>query len=74
MSVRAAMDGKGVALVPSVLVSDDIQAGRLIVAVTERVSSDGDYYLLYKKERAKDRAIAVFREWLMSEVTELQSI
>lgn len=71
MSVRAAMDGKGVALVPNVLVSDDIQAGRLIVAVTERVSSDGDYYLLYKKERAKDRAIAVFREWLMAEVAEL---
>lgn len=70
MSVRAAIDGKGVALVPHILVKEDIQSGRLIVPVTERVPSEGDYYLMYRKERAKDRAISAFREWLLSEVVQ----
>ena len=68
MSVRAAIEGKGIALVPQILVEDELGDGRLMVPVTERVASDGDYYLLFKKERAKDKAIAAFRTWLMSEV------
>lgn len=71
MSVRAAIDGKGVALVPKVLVDEEIEAGRLVVPVAERVSSEGAYYMLFQKERAKDRAIAAFRAWLLSEVADL---
>lgn len=70
MSVRAAMEGKGIALVPDVLVEEDIAAGRLVVPVEDRVSSDGDYFLLYRKDRSKDRAISAFREWLISELSE----
>jgi LysR family glycine cleavage system transcriptional activator len=68
MSVRAAMDGKGIALVPSVLVTEDVDAGRLVIPVAERVLSDGDYYLLFRKDRAKDRAISAFCDWLLAEV------
>jgi LysR family glycine cleavage system transcriptional activator len=68
MSLRAALDGRGVALIPDILARKDIAAGNLIVPVRERAPSGGDYYLLYKKDRATDRAIFAFRQWLLAEV------
>lgn len=68
MSMRAALEGRGVALVPDVLVADDVASGNLIVPVRERVQSGGEYCLLYRKERAEDDAIAAFRQWVHAEV------
>lgn len=74
MSVRAAIEGRGIALVPDVLVAEEIASGRLAVPVRERITSGGDYCLLYRKERADDYAIAAFRNWLHAEVAAMPSI
>ncbi|WP_147432361.1 LysR substrate-binding domain-containing protein [Pararobbsia silviterrae] len=67
MSVRAALDGRGVALVPDVVVQDHLASGDLVVTSTARIVSAGEYYLLYRKERADESAIAAFREWIGGE-------
>jgi LysR family transcriptional regulator, glycine cleavage system transcriptional activator len=67
MSLGAAISGRGVALVPDLLAREELASGRLVTPVPEHAPSGGDYYLLYKKERAGDRAISAFRQWLLSE-------
>jgi LysR family transcriptional regulator, glycine cleavage system transcriptional activator len=67
MSVRAALDGRGVALVPDVLVADNVASGELIVPCSVRILSGGDYCVLYRKERADEEAIASFRKWIALE-------
>ncbi|QDX20872.1 LysR family transcriptional regulator [Pandoraea pnomenusa] len=67
MSVRAALDGRGVALVPDVVVEDQLRSGELVVASPVRVASAGDYHLIYRRERIDEPAIAAFREWIMAE-------
>lgn len=74
MSVGAAIEGRGIALVPEVLVSGDIASGRLVVPVRERITSGGDYCLLYRKEHADDYAVAAFRHWLRAEVAAMPAI
>lgn len=67
MSMRAALDGRGVALVPDVVVEDHLASGELVIASPVRVVSAGEYYLMYRKERAAEPAIAAFREWIAGE-------
>jgi LysR family glycine cleavage system transcriptional activator len=67
MSVRAALEGRGVALVPDILVAEHVASGELAVPCDARISSGGDYCLLYRKERADEDAIASFRKWIVSE-------
>jgi LysR family transcriptional regulator, glycine cleavage system transcriptional activator len=67
MTLQAAMQGKGIACVPGILVADDIAAGRLAAPFPQRVESAGAYHLLYRKHEADSRKIRVFRDWLLSE-------
>ncbi|CFB62742.1 LysR family transcriptional regulator [Pandoraea apista] len=67
MSVRAALDGRGVALVPDVVVEDQLASGDLVIASPARVASAGDYYAIYRRERADEPAIAAFRAWIAAE-------
>lgn len=66
MALQAAARGQGIACVPTIVVADDIAAGRL-VAPFQRVESAGSYHLLYRKHEAHSRKIQIFRDWLMSE-------
>ena len=49
MAIQAAMEGRGIALVPDVLVMDDIRSGLLVQAIPARVPSAGQYYLIGRK-------------------------
>ncbi|SAK97197.1 LysR family transcriptional regulator [Caballeronia temeraria] len=66
--LQAAIDGQGIALARSVMVHDDIAAGRLIrlfpdIAFTSPLS----YYVVYRPERASLPRLAAFRDWLVRE-------
>ncbi|NRP87211.1 HTH-type transcriptional activator AmpR [Ensifer adhaerens] len=70
--VEAAARGVGVALVPVVMFSHEIEAGRIvqpfrITAVT------GSYWLTRLKSRAETASMKAFRQWLTAEIEDLPS-
>jgi len=67
MSIEAAMNGLGLALVPDFYVTAELRDGRLIEPLPgHRVRRPGGYYLLHLKTRDRDPAIRAFRTWLFS--------
>lgn len=66
MSIEAAREGRGIALVPDILLTDTTL--RDIVPLTRfKVPSAGEYYLLSLAERCKEREIRLFREWMQEQ-------
>ncbi len=68
MTIQAAIEGRGVALVPQVLAQGDIAAGLLVPAMHRRISSDGRYFLIGRKRSWEQGKVRIFKEWLMQEV------
>lgn len=64
MATEAALHCLGVALVPRLLVEDELGSGRLIEVVRHDFLSDRSYYLIYPEHKAEQPALAVFRDWL----------
>ncbi len=67
MSIEAAVNGLGLALVPDFFVATELRDGRLVEPLPgQRVRRPGGYYLLHLKGRAREPAIRAFRDWLLS--------
>lgn len=67
MSIEAAVNGLGLALVPDFFVATELRDGRLVEPLpSQRVRRPGGYYLLHLKGRAREPAIGAFRDWLLS--------
>lgn len=62
--IQAALQGEGIAVVPRILIEDDLAAGRLVVALDKPVMSAGAYYLLCKQEHANLYKVRTFRDWI----------
>ncbi|MDX1432759.1 MAG: transcriptional regulator GcvA [Gammaproteobacteria bacterium] len=67
MAVQAAVDGQGVALVGSVLVADDIAAGRLVRPFELSFPVNFAYYIVCPEKTAERPRVVAFREWLLEE-------
>lgn len=67
MTLQAATEGRGVALVPKVLVLSDLAAGHLVAPFGAAVESAGSYYLLCRQHQWDLAKIRAFREWLSAE-------
>jgi LysR family transcriptional regulator, glycine cleavage system transcriptional activator len=68
MAIEAAREGKGIALIPDILLTDSTL--RDIVPLEQfKLPSAGEYYLLSLAERGKEREICLFREWMQEQVT-----
>ncbi|HJO97609.1 MAG: transcriptional regulator GcvA [Rhodospirillales bacterium] len=65
--VQAAIAGEGVALGRSVLVADDLAAGRLIKPFDISLPAEFAYYVVCPEADAKRPKVAAFREWLLDE-------
>ena len=72
--IRAVMSGMGIALVPSCLVQENIDAGLVAAPLrngadsaksAEPYQSSFGYYRCYPPERAQVPALAVFRDWIL---------
>jgi len=71
--VQAAIDGHGVALGRSVMVHDDLAAGRLVRLFSRTVCpSQLAYYVVYRPECAVLPRLSAFRDWLQSEALIMQ--
>lgn len=68
--LQAAMDGQGLALARSVMVRDDLQAGRLIRPFADKgldCPLTQAYYVVYRPECGELPKVQAFRDWLLSE-------
>lgn len=69
--LQAAIDGQGLALARSVMVKDDLEAGRLIRPFAGRgldCPLTQAYYVVYRPESGELPKVKAFRDWLLSEV------
>jgi LysR family transcriptional regulator, glycine cleavage system transcriptional activator len=67
MALDAARKGKGIALVPDILLSNDDGAKGLCVPLMSDVNSAGEYYLLIHESRLDDPQVQKFRTWILTE-------
>lgn len=64
MAVAAAVHGMGVALVPRMLIEDELERGLLVLACRQGLRSDRAYYLVTPERDAGKPALGLFRAWL----------
>jgi LysR family glycine cleavage system transcriptional activator len=67
MALRAAVNCKGVAILPSLLLDHSLEGMDLVRPLPADVESDGAYYLLTREESKADRPIHSFCNWLLTE-------
>ena len=67
MVVQAAIEGHGVALASSVLVADDLAAGRLCKPFTLSLPIRFAYYVVAPEAAADRPKVAAFRAWILAE-------
>jgi LysR family glycine cleavage system transcriptional activator len=66
--LQAAIDGHGIALARSVMVRDDVAAGRLVRLLPDvELASQLAYFIVYREDRASLPTLKAFRDWLMRE-------
>lgn len=73
MTATAAAFGMGVALVPRILVEDELQRGSLVVACNRPLRGERGYYLVLPVLTGADQApsaLAAFEDWLLAQVAE----
>lgn len=66
MTLQAAMEGRGVALLPRILVEGDLASGSLVIPFEAAAESSGAYYLLCRERQWGFPKIRAFRQWLLS--------
>ena len=64
MAVAAARCGLGVALIPTLLIQDELAGGTLVVCCPRPLRSQRAYYLV-QPEDAEKPALAAFKEWVL---------
>lgn len=67
MVIHAAVGGLGVALVPEIVVADELAAGRLVIASRRRLVVGEPYALIHPQRSNDNAAFDAFREWLVKE-------
>jgi LysR family glycine cleavage system transcriptional activator len=70
LAIQAALDGQGVALGRSVLVADDLAAGRLVRPFALALPLQFGYHVVHRKDLPEESAVPLFRRWLLEEAGE----
>lgn len=65
MTAAAAARGLGLALVPRLLISDELARGELVVACDQVLASARAYYLVRPEGDSHPPAVQAFQDWLM---------
>lgn len=64
---QAAVAGLGVALLPRLLVADELDNGLLALAIDEQFTSRNAYCLVYPEAKRADQRLQAFRGWLLDQ-------
>lgn len=66
MVISAAISGLGAALVPHVLVAEDLKDGRLHALDGQTLTVGTSYFLSYQAQKSNHLPLLLFRNWLLS--------
>lgn len=67
MSLDAARQGRGIALVPDIVLAHQDGMRGLVMPVAGNLESAGEYYLLIHETRLDERHVQQFRSWALAE-------
>jgi LysR family glycine cleavage system transcriptional activator len=67
LAYQAAIDALGVVIAQQALIQDDLDNGRLVAPLRQKVQTQGAYYLAFHPHRPKASRVAAFEAWLMAE-------
>jgi len=67
-AVQAAIDGIGVAIADRKFLVRELAQRRLVAPFAIDMPSGGAFYFVYPEPRAADRRVALFRDWVLSEM------
>ncbi|PLZ02663.1 LysR family transcriptional regulator [Burkholderia sp. WAC0059] len=70
MVMQAAVAGLGLALLPRVLVVDEVALGRLVNPFGDTFVVEDAYFLVYPAAKKSDPKLEIFREWVLNEAAE----
>lgn len=67
MSLDAARQGRGIAIVPDILLAQYDRRAELAMPLPSELRSAGEYYLLIHESRLDDPRTQAFRDWILAE-------
>jgi LysR family glycine cleavage system transcriptional activator len=67
--MQAVLAGQGVALMPTLVVEDEIANGRLVQPFPQPYPGQFGYYALTRRDRLEEHPVAAFRRWLIAEAS-----
>jgi LysR family transcriptional regulator, glycine cleavage system transcriptional activator len=67
-AVEAAVQGEGAVLGRTMLVADDLAAGRLVRPFKHALKAFSSFFLVYPPEAIHQRKVKAFRNWLFAEI------
>lgn len=70
MAMEAARTGRGIAIVPTVLLHHYEGGAGIVPVFAPDVASAGSYHLLFHEGRSRDRALQRLRAWLQQEAAQ----
>lgn len=70
MLAEAAIHGMGMALIPRLLIEDELARGVLVQVARHEYLSDRAYYLIYPERKSENGALTAFRAWLVEQARE----
>ncbi|WP_321867788.1 LysR substrate-binding domain-containing protein [Paraburkholderia tropica] len=71
MALQAAREGKGVALIPSVIFESLGDKDELHSPIATHANSAGEYYMLMRESTRHDTAVTAMRDWLLNEAAKM---
>jgi LysR family glycine cleavage system transcriptional activator len=69
LAIQAALDGVGIALVQHAYIKANLAAGTLVTPFDIKVHGKNGYYLGWSSARPVSEAFALFRDWILEEVS-----
>jgi len=67
MVMQAAIAGLGIALLPRLLVLDEVASGRLVIPFPGTLHTQDAYCLVYPASKKSDPRLVLFRHWLLEQ-------
>jgi len=73
--IQAAAGGQGLAITRDVYAADALQAGRVVLAFRQALSTDTGYFIVTRPNaRQTDRYVSAFSAWLLEEAEQARSL
>jgi len=74
MLAQAALHTMGVALIPPMLIEEELASGRLVVPFSHHYRSERKYYLIYPEAISENPGLGLFCEWLLAEAGRYRAV